>query len=332
VDVNIHLEVPCRAAWPWAKANLVVVNPEWWPKSAWNWVTAPPEAGGADLFLFKSAHARALFPEVEGKRARVMPWRAGPEIQTVIGSLSSASGSAETASEFLYLVGASANKLAAAKVVLTAWKPAWPTLRVVGTEKVLELLRPDVASPENTVLQTPFASEAERLAAQAAAPFHVVASVAEGYGFTFSEAVSLGAIPLWTGIPVYKELWESIVGTTGCISVTAGSESVYRDTAATFTAADVEAAMTGLLALGGEEIARLRGAMRHAAATRVREFRRYGGSGASTGYWLPAVFGTSATLGRRLTPPCGGHHSNTKSSPLVCEYGSQYSSERLSKG
>ena len=275
VDVNIHLEVPCRAAWPWAKANLVVVNPEWWPSRAWNWVTAPPEAGGADLFLFKSAAARALFPEVEGKRARVMTWRAGPEIQTALGSLPSSSATAAaTEKEFLYLVGASSNKLAAAKVVASAWKSTWPTLRIVGTEKVLELLRPHVVTPEKTVLQTPFASESERLVAQAAASFHVVASVAEGYGFTFSEAVSLGAIPLWTGIPVYKELWESVVGTTGCITVTAAATTgVYRDSAATFTVADVEAAMSGLLALSGEEIARLRGAMRHAAATRVREFR-----------------------------------------------------------
>lgn len=273
VDVNIHLEVPCRAAWPWARANLVVVNPEWWPQSAWNWVTAPPTAGGADLFLFKSAYARSLFPEVEGKRARIMTWRAGPELQTVLGSLTTTAVAA-AAKEFLYLVGASANKLAAAKIIAAAWKPSWPKLRIVGTEKVLELLRPHVATPENIVLQTPFASEAERLAAQAAAPFHVVASVAEGYGFTFSEAVSLGAIPLWTGIPVYKELWESVVGSIGCIPVTIGTESTgYRDPAATFSVADVEIAVNGLLALSGEEIARLRGALRHAAATRVREFR-----------------------------------------------------------
>lgn len=277
VDVAIHLEVPCRAAWPWAKANLVVVNPEWWPRRAWDWVTAPPEAGGADLFLFKSAYARSLFPEVEGRRARVLTWRAGPELQTALASLVPAAAS--TAKEFLYLVGASANKLAAAKVIVRAWKVEWPQLRIVGTHKVLELLRADVeAFPGNVTLQTPFASESERLAAQAATPFHVVASVAEGYGFTFSEAVALGAIPLWTGIPVYKELWESVVGSVGCIGVTAPTTeyiaaSVYRDVPVSFTTADVEVAMTALLSMSDDELTRLRGVMRHAAATRVREFR-----------------------------------------------------------
>lgn len=275
VDVNIHLEVPCRAAWPWAKANLVVVNPEWWPRHAWDWVTAEPEAGGADLFLFKSAYARSLFPEVEGRRARVMTWRAGPELQTALASLSSTSAGSST-NEFLYLVGASANKLAAARVIVRAWRTEWPPLRIVGTQKVLELLRAEEI-PANVTLQTPFASETERLAAQAAAPFHVVASVAEGYGFTFSEAVALGAIPLWTGIPVYKELWESVVGSIGCIGVTPSADvtatSVYRDLPVSFTITDVEAAMAGLLALSEDERTRLRGAMRHVAATRAREFR-----------------------------------------------------------
>ena len=278
VDVNIHLEVPCRAAWPWAKANLVVVNPEWWPRHAWDWVTAAPEAGGADLFLFKSAYARSLFPEVEGRRARVMTWRAGPELQTTLASLPSTTATS-AAKEFLYLVGASANKLAAAKIIVRAWRTEWPLLRIVGTQKVLDLLRGDMeAVPANVTLQTPFASEAERLAAQAAAPFHVVASVAEGYGFTFSEAVALGAIPLWTGIPVYKELWESVVGSVGCIGVSAPptevvAASVYRDAPVSFTTADVEAAMTTLLAMRDDELTRLRGAMRHVAATRAREFR-----------------------------------------------------------
>ena len=58
MDVFIHLEEPCRAAFTWAKLNIVVVNPEWWPTDAWNWVLA--EKGGADLLVFKSEHALSL--------------------------------------------------------------------------------------------------------------------------------------------------------------------------------------------------------------------------------------------------------------------------------
>jgi hypothetical protein len=276
VDVQIHLEVPCRAAWPWARANLVVVNPEWWPRAAWDWVTAPVARGGADMFLFKSHHARALFPEVESGRTRVVQWRAGPEIQTALSTLPSSAAAAATsaAAEFLFLVGASANKLAAAHVICRAWRASWPPLRVVGTDKVLDLLRPSVVAGSGTVLQPCYPSDAERIAAQAAHAFHVVASEAEGFGYTFAEAASLGALPLWTRIPVYDELWGPIVGSTGRIEVGgAGAASTFRDTPRPFTEAAVVTAVEGLLSLDATDAARLRGALRHAASTRIREFR-----------------------------------------------------------
>ena len=56
-DLAIHLEIPCRAAFPWAKTNWVMVNPEWWPLTAWDWVLQPVEKGGANLLLFKFRRA-----------------------------------------------------------------------------------------------------------------------------------------------------------------------------------------------------------------------------------------------------------------------------------
>ena len=181
-----------------------------------------------------------------------------------------------TSRSFLYLVGESVNKLAAARIIVAAWKPTWPVLRVVGGEKVLDILRPLRASPENTILQLPFATTAERLAAQAAAPFHVVASVAEGYGYTFSEAMAMGAIPLWTGIPSYKDIWGSVVGNVGCIEtrIETTETALYRDTPATFTIADVEVAMDGLLALTNTERVEFCSRARGVYTTRIREFRQ----------------------------------------------------------
>ena len=280
VDVQIHLEVPCRAAWPWARANIVVVNPEWWPSTAWDWVIAPVARGGADMFIFKSHHARSLFPEVDSGRTRVVQWRAGPEIQTSLSTAASAAAAA-AAAEFLFLVGASANKLAAAHVLCRAWRASWPPLRVVGTDKVLDLLRPSVVAGSGTVLQPCYAGDAERIAAQAAHTFHVVASEAEGFGYPFAEAAALGALPLWTRIPVYDELWGPIVGSVGCIEVggvggvgdAAAATGAYRDVPRSFTEAAVVTAVEGLLSLDATNAARLRGALRNAASTRIREFR-----------------------------------------------------------
>jgi hypothetical protein len=117
-DIIVHLEVPCRAAWKWGRTHIVVVNPEWWPKSAWNWVCKPVEQQGADIFLFKSEYARRLFPEVDDKRAHIVHWRAG--INTSLSSHMNRN-------EFLYLVGASANKMAAATMICKSWRPSWPS-------------------------------------------------------------------------------------------------------------------------------------------------------------------------------------------------------------
>ena len=253
VDVQIHLEVPCRAAWRWARYNIVVVNQEWWRDAAWKWVLAPVEKGGAHMLIFKSHYARSLFPELEGKRCRVVAWRCGSELQT------SLSGASDKKPEFLYLVGASVNKLAAAKTVCEAWRPDWPALRVVAVPTALDELRAAVpdATKNGVVLQAAYESDAARVAAQVEHGYHVVASAAEGFGHTFAEAAALGALPLWTDIPVYKELWGPIVGNVGKIS----------------GGGDIATAVESLLGLTEEEERKLRGALRHASATRIKEFR-----------------------------------------------------------
>ena len=272
MDIAIHLEVPCRAAFPWANANWVIVNPEWWPATAWDWVLAPPSKGGASLLLFKSEAARRLFPTVEDRRARVVPWRASPDIQSALSSLSSTPRKA-----FLYMVGASAHKEAAAAIVCRAWRPTWPPLLLVATTTILDGLgaaNPDAAA-RGIEFHAPYKTDAERCAVQASYGYHVVASVAEGFGYTFAEAAAVGALPLWTDIPVYAELWGAHVGGAGKIATTPGApaSNPCREPARTFTEAAVVAAVEDLLGLPDEEAACFRGHLRHVATTRSKDFR-----------------------------------------------------------
>lgn len=273
VDIAIHLEVPCRAAFPWAKTNWVMVNPEWWPSTAWDWVLQPVEKGGANLLLFKSAAARALFPTVEDRRVKVMPWRASPQIQSALSSLSQVPNRS-----FLYMVGASAHKEAAAAVVCRAWKAAWPPLFVVATTTILEALakaNPDAAA-RGVGFHPPYKTDKERCDVQASYGYHVVASAAEGFGYTFAEAAAVGALPLWTDIPVYTELWGPVVGSVGKIETAVATISPTipcREPERTCTDAAVVAAVEGLLRLSDDEAARLRGHLRHLATTKVKDFR-----------------------------------------------------------
>ena len=275
VDIQIHLEVPCRAAMPWAKYNIVMVNQEWWFGGAWDWVAAPPEKGGADLFLFKSAHARGLFPSVEGRRCRVIPWRCTPDINSAISHLDSRAGKRE----FLYLVGASVNKTAAAHSIVGAWRPSWPVLRLVAVPAILDELKaasPDAAD-RGVVFQTPFLKDADRIEAQRSTAFHVVASAGEGFGYTFAEATAVGALPLWTDIPVYSELYGGLLGSAGKIArvegVTGVKEKCLDPLFKTWRSEDVAAAVESLLSLTEEDARHLRGQLRHHYTTQIKAYR-----------------------------------------------------------
>jgi hypothetical protein len=126
VDINIHLEIPCRAAMLWAETNILIVNPEWFEKTNYNWTLEHPSKGGMDLFVFKCAYARSLFPEVDDERTKVINWRVPSEAR-ILTSLRE-----ERKMKFLFLIGASQNKFEAAKIIIPNWDSSYPTLEVYG--------------------------------------------------------------------------------------------------------------------------------------------------------------------------------------------------------
>jgi hypothetical protein len=236
VDIQIHLEVPCRLAWPWGKYNIVVVNPEWWVNGAWDWALKE-----ADMVIFKSQAAAALFPEVEEKRKCVIPWRSTAVQQR-----------AEKVHKFVYFLGGSANKAKAAEVILRAWGPKWPLLELYGTEEVLLQVQravPGAMKKKHITWHPGYLTTEERDRIQAEAKYHVVASVGEGYGYPMAEAIHHGAIPLWTRLPVLEEYWGTLLGSMGRIECVPSSEpsTKYREGLVEFTENDVYKAMDTLL-------------------------------------------------------------------------------------
>lgn len=274
VDINIHLEVPCRMAWRYGRINIVVVNQEWWYKDAWKWVTEPREKGGADLFLFKTQYARSMFPELEDSRVRVVAWRPGTEISNGLSFLNDNKKNA-----FLYLLGASANKAAAAAIVCGAWRAEWPPLHVYGSKMIMDNLRGlyGDAAERGVFLLDKYESESERVKAQANYKYHVVASAAEGFGYTFAEAAAVGALPLWTDIGVYKELYGSVMGDVGKIDCRvvdlSGADMPFPDKPVMFKVEDVVRAVESLLGLSKEDHKSLSGKLRHLSTVRIKEFR-----------------------------------------------------------
>lgn len=264
VDIQVHLEVPCRQAWPWAKINIVVVNPEGWMKTAWNWALT-----AADLIVFKSPHVAELFPEVPQDRRVIIPWRP-------TNTSTSLSSKLEKENRVLYLIGGSKNKAAAAKTIVSAWKPEWPLLEVCGTKELLQPLQ-EIGEGKNIVWTTSYRTAEELRNVQHSSRFHCVASVAEGFGFSMAEAAQCGSLPLWVGLPVQEYTWGSVLGSVGRIqpSISTIIETTdVRESSVGITEADVCKAMQSLLSLKPQDELRIRIAFQTRCGALSTEFRQ----------------------------------------------------------
>jgi len=223
-DVHIYLEVPCRVAFPWARVNIVVPNAEWWYTDAWSWV----QDTGA-VFWFRTRHCQRLF-ETKGVKGRYIGWRC-PNVV----------GRCDGADSALYVVGGSKHKLAAAGVVVSAWKPEWPTLTILCASEGPADLVP------NVIWRSEYVSDQEKRRLQEGSLYHVVASQAEGFGYTMAEAINHNALILRTDLPVYEEFWGGLLGSAGLIKTNDGAAGTMLDMPRTFSAEAVVKGMTSLL-------------------------------------------------------------------------------------
>ena len=197
-DVHIYLEVPCRAAFPWAKVNIIIPNQEWWYTDAWSWVLKEKSA----VFLYKTKYCQTIFEKM-GAKGHYIGWRGLNNLQSKV----------EKKSQFLYIVGGSKYKRAAADVIVNAWSSDFPPLLVVCADKGLE--------KDGVKWLTGYMSEINKNALLEESKYHVVCSFAEGLGYTIMEAIGAGAQILWNDLPVYRERWASVIGEAGCINTTA---------------------------------------------------------------------------------------------------------------
>lgn len=257
-DVHIYLEQPCRLAVPWAGFNIMVVNPEWWPRNAWNWCFLPVKEGGMDMFVFKSEPAAALFPEVEAKRRVVLPWRTDMELRHDAGSKED---------RFLYVIGSSQNKAAAARDIVAGWKPSWPPLEIWCTPAIAAELSA-VAAPDAIIaLQTEYKTRAEKEERQRACRWHVVASAAEGFGYTMAEAAACGAPVVWSGLPSQEWTWR--LGEVGRIQTSPVPEITMREGGVKATHGSLEAAVKSAMSF---DVGALQKHYRERRSWALREF------------------------------------------------------------
>jgi hypothetical protein len=201
IDVYIHLELPCRAAFPLAKVNIVIPNPEWWFKAEWSWV----EKESSVIMFHKTEHSSRLFNY--NCNSFVVGWKCPVTENLSVAKLD----------QFLFIVGGSKHKHTALDAIVKFWKPDFNKLIVIASESG------DTTKPNVTWI-TKYITNQEKQVLLSQSRYHIVASSAEGFGYTMAESVSNGAKILWTDIPVYKELWGRLLGDQGVINTEIVSE------------------------------------------------------------------------------------------------------------
>jgi hypothetical protein len=182
MDVCIHLEMPCTTWMPWARVNILMINPEWWVP-AW------------DCLL---PRFDAVYVKTEGianlEKATYIPWRPAVTPATFLGSQST-----NLADGCIWLLGGSKNKRAAATALLPYWTAEMPPLYVYTTSPL------EVGSfSKNVTVTVKELDEPTRRRLQSFYPVHLAVSQSEGFGLAAAEAEAAGAYVIVNTIPAYK--------------------------------------------------------------------------------------------------------------------------------
>jgi hypothetical protein len=192
-DVAIHLEQVHPVWFPWASVQVAMVNAEWW-FDEWNSYIA-----NFDIMIFKNKADAVSFCETRPLRENmVVYW-----LSTIQPSDFPASSKENS---FVYFLGGSKNKIAAAKRLLPLWSEQMAPIKVFTT---VDIGLDQTALAKNvTIVKTDLSPAMHRKEA-AKYKGHVCCSYAESFGFTAAEAVAAGAYLVFNGLPVYNEYYGS---------------------------------------------------------------------------------------------------------------------------
>ena len=192
MSVAIHLEIPYSGWMPWASTNYLLLNPEWYEEEAWE-----PYLAHLDGVFFRDMVSKqrfeAKYPQV---KTHYISWCTAPN---AIDEKAPQSSSFEDG--FVWCLGGSKNKRAAAQQMLQTWKSEWPKLTVYTTSHL------DVSGTlqSNIDVRVEDLSPDQRKKIQAWYPGHICVSQAEAFGYTAAEAEANGAFVLLNDLEVYKQ-------------------------------------------------------------------------------------------------------------------------------
>lgn len=203
-DIAFHFEIPVYSYFPWARKNVLIVNPEWW-ESGWD-----AYLHHTDLLIFKCEADRKYFVEQKNYTGNsiTLPWTT----PVTPDDFKRFPCSTEHTTGCLWFLGGSHNKRAAAEKILPLWKSSFPEIDVYTTTPLT--LDTNTLS-KNVTIHVQDVPEETRRSLQHLYPCHFIFSQAEALGMVALEAEAAGAYVIGNALPVYSELFPETSLSTG---------------------------------------------------------------------------------------------------------------------
>jgi len=188
-DIAVHLEIPSYVWMPWAKVNVLMVNPEWF-EAAWI-----PYMSRFQYVIYKdsfSAEAAVAAGHVTSEQVRVVPWGCAEPAVSVARK-----GTADNG--FVWFLGHSVNKRAYVPKLLSLWRETYPPLRIYTTEPL------DLSGcPANVRLEVQDLDAVTREGLSQFFRGHVCCSAAEAFAYPAAEAEWTGAFTLLNDLNCFR--------------------------------------------------------------------------------------------------------------------------------
>ena len=196
-DLQIHLEIPVFGAIPWARRNIILVNPEQWSYAYDTYVHA------FDVLLFRypvsAEHFRADFIKKGLPTAgiQVLPWcDSWATINTQ---------SALSKPEFVCFLAGSLSKYTYLASIISKWTVQDPPLTVYTTRQDFAQQLSDMNLPctITVICQELNEEERRRIMYQG----HLICSQGEAFGYAAAHAESVGAFSIMNRLPAFESTY-----------------------------------------------------------------------------------------------------------------------------
>jgi hypothetical protein len=198
-DINVHLEIPVYANIAWAPVNILLVNPEYYTDAFEAYTSA------FDILIIRDSATHDLYYHesriADKEKFMTMPFCTPTNFADIKMPMT-------TDAKWIWVIGGSKHKIAAAKVLLGAMEDGDQPVKIITSAK--DELRPFLKA--NCQFADKEYDDEQLAREQKTTAGHIVVSEAEGFSHANAEAYAAGAYRLGTKLPTIIE--SSNVGDT----------------------------------------------------------------------------------------------------------------------